>query len=127
MILLDTQILLWAAGEFKALPPKAREFIEASDQVVWFSAASIWEIAIKRVQDRVAFRVDPAKLSAAVKQRGARELAVTGRHAAATLNLPPIHKDPFDRLLIAQAQVEELILLTADSQVARYPGRIVKV
>lgn len=89
-----------------------------------FSAASVWEVAIKSALGRDDFSVDPRVLRRALLDNGYVELAISGAHAAAVLDLPPIHRDPFDRLLVAQAQVEGIALLTADATVARYPGPI---
>jgi len=95
---------------------------------LWFSAASMWEIAIKRELGRDDFRIEPRRLRRGlVNEGGWRELAISSEHAIATLDLPPIHKDPFDRMLIAQAHVEGFTLLTSDSVVAQYPGPVHKV
>jgi PIN domain nuclease of toxin-antitoxin system len=121
-LLLDTHILLWTAGRSDRLPPEARALISASDPV--FSAASLWEIAIKRGLGRADFRVDPARLHAGLLANGFEELPVRGAHASAVADLPPVHRDPFDRILVAQALVEDIGLLTSDPAVAGYPGRI---
>jgi PIN domain nuclease of toxin-antitoxin system len=92
-----------------------------------FSVASIWEIAIKNAKVLDSFQASPSLVREALLENGYIELDVTGRHAAAIGNLPPIHKDPFDRILIAQAMVEGITLLTADPVVAQYPGPIRKV
>jgi len=91
-----------------------------------FSAASIWEVAIKAGRQRKDFVVDPRRLRRGLLEGGYREFAVTGEHAIAVARLPPIHKDPFDRILVAQADVEGATLLTVDATVARY-GRPVKL
>ena len=122
--LLDTHILLWAAGIPERLPDDARALIEDPDTDLIFSAASIWEVAIKSGLGRADFNVDPRLLLRGLRDNGYQELAVTGTHAAAVDLLPPIHRDPFDRLLVAQAQTEALTLLTADTTVGRYPGPI---
>ena len=98
--------------------------IEDTSEPVFYSTASIWEVAIKNGLGRADFQVDPRLLRRALLEHGYDELAVTGVHAAAVDQLPPIHRDPFDRLLVAQAQIEALTLLTADEQVGRYPGPI---
>ena len=123
-LLLDTHVLLWAAGMPERLPGDVRELLEAEDAKPFFSAASLWEIAIKSGLGRADFRVDPRVLRRGLLENGYAELPVTGAHAVAVDLLPPIHKDPFDRLLIAQARVEGLTLLTADRLIARYPGPI---
>ena len=122
--LLDTHVLLWAAGVPERLPDDARVMIEDPETELIFSAVSIWEVAIKNGLGRADFNVDPRLLLRGLRDNGYQELTVTGTHAAAVDLLPPIHSDPFDRLLVAQAQTEALTLLTADSTVARYPGPI---
>ena len=123
-LLLDTHVLLWAAGASPRLPAVARALIEDRENELVFSAASLWEIAIKKGLGREEFSADPRLLRRGLLENGYVELPVTGAHAAAVDLLPPIHKDPFDRILIAQAQIEGLTLLTADAVVARYPGPI---
>ena len=123
-VLLDTHVLLWAAGEQARLAQDARELIEDRDTELVFSAVSIWEVAIKNGLGRDDFSVDPRLLRRGLLENGYTELAVTGSHAVAVDSLPPLHKDPFDRMLVAQAQVEGIILLTADSAVASYGGSI---
>ena len=122
--LLDTHVLLWAAGVPERLPEQARSLIEDPATEVVFSAASLWEIAIKSGLRRRDFNVDPRLLRRGLLENGYTELPVTGAHAVAVDLLPPIHKDPFDRLLIAQAQIEGITLLTVDRQVGRYRGPI---
>jgi PIN domain nuclease of toxin-antitoxin system len=126
-LLLDTQLLLWAAGMPKSLPPAARRELEDRNNILLFSAASLWEVAIKRGLGRADFEVDPRVLHRGLLDNGYEEVAITGEHALFTDSLPALHKDPFDRILVAQASVEGVTLLTADSQVARYPGPIRKV
>lgn len=123
-LLLDTHLLLWAAGESSKLPPTARAMIEDRAHQLIFSAASLWEIAIKQALGRSDFRADPALLRRGLLDNGYTELAITGRHAVAVVGLPPLHKDPFDRMLIAQAIADGLLLLTVDPAVARYAGPI---
>lgn len=123
-VLLDTHVLLWAAGVQARLPQEARELIEDPDTELVFSAASLWEVAIKSGLGRDDFRVDARLLRRGLLENGYTELAVTGSHAVTVDSLPPLHKDPFDRILVAQAQVEGIILLTADSAVASYGGSI---
>ena len=122
--ILDTHVLLWAAGVPERLPDDGRALLEDQDAKLFFSAASLWEVAIKSGLGRADLRVDPRVLRRGLLENGYVELAVTGAHAVAVDLLPPIHKDPFDRLLIAQARVEGLTLVTADQVVARYPGPI---
>ena len=123
-LLLDTHVLLWAAGASRRLPTDARVLLEDPENELVFSAASLWEVAIKRGIGREEFSADPRLLRRGLLENDYVELPVTGAHAAAVDLLPPIHKDPFDRILIAQAQIEGLTLLTADEVVARYPGPI---
>ena len=122
--LLDTHILLWAAGMPERLPGDARALIEDPSSELCFSAASLWEVAIKNGLGRADFNVDPRLLRQGLRNNGYMELAITGTHAVAVDTLPPIHNDPFDRLLIAQAHAEALTLLTADAVVGQYPGPI---
>ncbi len=123
-LLLDTHVLLRASATPDRLTPEVRRMIEDMSEQILYSAASIWEVAIKGGLGRADFRVDPRLLRRGLLEHGYDELAVTGAHAAAVDQLPPIHKDPFDRLLVAQAQIEAVTLLTADRIVARYPGPI---
>ncbi|MDD9980535.1 MAG: type II toxin-antitoxin system VapC family toxin [Gammaproteobacteria bacterium] len=123
-VLLDTHLLLWAAGMPERLPAQARVLLQRAETEPMVSAASLWEIAIKSGLGRADFSVDPRLLRRGLLEHGYAELDVTGAHATAVDLLPPIHKDPFDRLLVAQAQIEGLTLLTTDEIVARYPGPI---
>ena len=123
-LLLDTHVLLWAAAASRRLPEDARALIEDPGNELVFSAASLWEVAIKNEIGREEFSVDPRLLRRGLLENGYVELPVTGAHAVAVDLLPPIHKDPFDRILVAQAQIEGLTLLTADEVVTRYPGPI---
>jgi len=123
-LLLDTHILIWGAVEPERLSHAASSLIESPDNEIMFSAVSLWEIAIKTGRGRAEFRVDAGILRRSLFENGYAELALTGAHAAALAILPPIHKDPFDRMLVAQAMIEGLALVTADPTVARYPGPI---
>lgn len=123
-LLLDTHLLLWAAGEPKKLSPKARRLIADTDNELMFSAASLWEVAIKRGLGRADFQVDTRLLRRGLIDNGYVELPVFSAHAVAVETLPPIHKDPFDRLLVAQSLVEGIALLTSDATVAQYGGSI---
>jgi PIN domain nuclease of toxin-antitoxin system len=126
-LLLDTQVLLWAAGVPRRLSPAARKLINEPDNELLFSAASLWEIVIKRALGRSDFRVDPRLLRRGLVENGYAELAITCEHTLAVESLPPLHKDPFDRILVAQSMVEGVTLLTADPQLVKYPGTIRKV
>lgn len=106
------------------LSARARGLIEDETNGLVFSVLSIWEIAIKRGLERDDFKVDPRVLRRALLDNGYEELAIASGHVVAVDSLPPIHKDPFDRLLVAQATVEGLTLLTSDSRIAQYPGPI---
>lgn len=123
-LLLDTRLLLWAAAEPGRLSTATRRLLRDSKHELLFSAASVWEVAIKASLGRDDFVVDPRVLRRGLLDNGYQELMISGAHAAAVLDLPALHRDPFDRLLVAQAQVEGITLLTADETVARYPGPI---
>ncbi|HEV2991833.1 MAG TPA: type II toxin-antitoxin system VapC family toxin [Candidatus Angelobacter sp.] len=123
-LLLDTHLLLWVAGEPNRLSTTACRLIENTDNELLFSAASLWEIATKRGLDREDFKVDARVLRRGLLDNGYGELPILSDHVVAIENLPLIHKDPFDRILVAQAMVEGIILLTTDSLVAQYPGPI---
>jgi len=123
-LLLDTHILIWAAVEPERLSRTAGSLIEDVGNEIVFSAVSLWEIAIKTGRGRDDFQIDPGQFRRNLFDNGYAELAVTGAHAAALANLPPLHKDPFDRMLVAQAMIEGLTLVTADPAVAKYQGPI---
>jgi PIN domain nuclease of toxin-antitoxin system len=123
-LLLDTHLLLWAAGEPRRLSKAARALIDNPDNELFFSAASLWEVVIKRGLGRKDFRVDARLLRRGLLDNGYRELPILSDHVVATESLPLIHRDPFDRILVAQATVEGITLLTIDSLVSQYPGPI---
>lgn len=123
-VLLDTHLLLWAAGLPERLSPEARLLLEAPDAQLFFSAASLWEIAIKHSLGRADFQVDARLLRRGLLDNGYSELPVASAHAVAIDCLPAIHRDPFDRMLVAQATVEGITLLTSDTLVAQYPGPV---
>ncbi|MER9328375.1 type II toxin-antitoxin system VapC family toxin [Mesorhizobium sp. M0488] len=125
-LLLDTYLLLWAAAEPDRLPPAALAEIENPLNELLFSSASLWEIAIKRGLGRDDFQVDPRLLRRGLFDNGYHELPITSEHAVTVDGLPAVHKDPFDRILVAQAIVEGITLLTMDDLVACYPGPIRK-
>jgi PIN domain nuclease of toxin-antitoxin system len=122
--LLDTHLLLWAAAEPRRLSKQARALIDNPDNDLLFSAASLWEVAIKRGLGREDFKVDARLLRRGLLDNGYGELPIISDHVVAIDSLPPIHKDPFDRILVAQATVEGVTLLTVDSVVSQYPGPI---
>jgi PIN domain nuclease of toxin-antitoxin system len=123
-LLLDTHLLLWAAEGIQCVPPGARALMADPENELVFSVASLWEIVIKNGLGRPDFAVDARVLRRALIDNGYRELPILSEHAVAVEALPPIHKDPFDRLLIAQATVEGIPLLTDDAIMARYPGPV---
>lgn len=123
-LLLDTHLVLWAAAEPHRLSAAARDLMAAPDNQLLCSVASLWEVAIKSSLGRPDFRCDVGLLRSGLAGAGYVELEVTGDHASAVAALPRLHGDPFDRLLVAQATVEGMLLLTADTAVARYPGPI---
>ena len=123
-LLLDTHLLLWSAGRPDRLSNEARALIEAPDNELFFSSASLWEVVIKRGLGRDDFKVDARLLRRGLLDNGYSELPIGSEHVVAIDNLPAIHKDPLDRILVAQAQVEGITLLTADPTVAKYPGPI---
>ena len=126
-LLLDTHLLLWAAGQSERLSHEASALISAPQNELFFSAASLWEIVIKSGLGRQDFNVDARLLRRGLLDNGYNELPIGSEHVVAIDNLPPIHKDPFDRILVAQAQVEGIALLTSDPWVSRYPGPIRQV
>jgi PIN domain nuclease of toxin-antitoxin system len=125
-ILLDTHLLLWAARGDAALPSSVAELINEPTNELVFSVANIWEVAIKSSLGRADFEVNPHILRSRLLENGYVELPITGEHVLAVANLPNLHKDSFDRVLVAQATVDGLTLLTVDPLVASYPGPIVK-
>jgi PIN domain nuclease of toxin-antitoxin system len=123
-LLLDTHLLLWSAGQPERLSKEVRALIEAPENELFFSSASLWEVVIKRGLGREDFKVDARLLRRGLLDNGYSELPIGSEHVVAIDNLPAIHKDPFDRVLVAQAQVEGITLLTVDPTVAEYPGPI---
>lgn len=122
--LLDTHLLLWAANEPERLSPRALTLMSDPDHELLFSAASLWEISIKNGLGRADFKVDSRLLRRSLLDNDYTELVITSAHAVFVESLPLVHKDPVDRILVAQASVEGITLLTADSTVAKYPGPI---
>ncbi len=122
--LFDTHLLLWAAGRPGRLPPEALELLQDPLNQPVFSAASLWEVTIKSSLARPDFQVDARLLRRNLLDNRYEELPITGAHAVAVDGLPTIHKDSFDRILVAQALVEGITLLTVDPIVARYPGPV---
>jgi PIN domain nuclease of toxin-antitoxin system len=126
-ILLDTHVLLWVAGDPKQLSAQARKLLEDPQNQLYFSAASLWEISIKNKLGRTDFKVDLPVLRRNLLDYGFEEITINSAHTLAIEALPNFHKDPFDRMLIAQTIVEGITLMTADSAVAEYPVAVVKV
>jgi PIN domain nuclease of toxin-antitoxin system len=119
-ILVDTHVLLWAVSDSKRLPAGARDLLEDTSNTLYCSTASLWEIAIKSALRRRDFDIDLREFRQALEAMDIEELPVLGQHAEAVVSLPAIHKDPFDRMLIAQSMAEPLVLLTNDTALAQY-------
>ncbi len=125
--LLDTQILIWAALYPDQLPSDAKKAINDTANELYFSAASVWEVAIKNALQREDFRLDPYIMRRGLIENGYMELPISGIHAATAGELPSIHKDPFDRMLVAQAKAEGITLMTTDALIGKYPAPVVLV
>ena len=123
-LLLDTHLLLWVAAGSEKLSAAARTLIESPANDLFFSAASLWEIAIKRSLGREDFKVNVRVLRRGLLDNGYSELPIGSEHAVAVESLPLIHKDPFDRILVSQATIEGFTLLTADALVGQYGGPV---
>jgi len=126
-LLLDTHVALWAITDSPKLPKKARELIASPKSSVWISAATVWEIAIKHSLGRGDMPVSSQDALRYFRDSGYRFLPIEPEHAAAVEDLPAHHADPFDRLLVAQALVEPMRLMTHDSIVARYSNTIIEI
>jgi PIN domain nuclease of toxin-antitoxin system len=126
-LLLDSHLLIWTALVTRPLPAEAKRLLSNPKTDLIFSAASLWEITIKAGLGKRDFQIDPRVLRRNLLDSGYEELPLTSEHTSALLNLPPIHGDPFDRILVAQATVEGITLLTVDSTLAKYPGPIKKI
>lgn len=126
-LLLDTHLLLWAAGGSDQMPVEAVRLLNDPANELFFSPASLWEVVIKNGLGRADFKVDPHLLRRGLMDNGYRELSITSVHTVAIEGLPAIHKDPFDRILVAQATTEGMVLVTSDAIVAQYPGPIQRV
>lgn len=123
-LLLDTHLLLWAASDPARLSADARAAIEDERHTLHFSVASLWEVVIKGSLGRSDFSVNPATLRRGLLDNGYRELAIAGSHVLAVEGLPALHRDPFDRVLVAQAMVEGYPLLTADRVLSGYGSAV---
>jgi PIN domain nuclease of toxin-antitoxin system len=126
-LLLDTHVALWAITDSPKLPQKARELIESTRSLVWISSATVWEIAIKHSLGRGDMPVSSQDAVRYFRESGYRFLAIEPEHAAAIEDLPAHHGDPFDRILVAQALVEPMRLITHDPIVARYNDTIIEI
>jgi PIN domain nuclease of toxin-antitoxin system len=125
--LLDTQVAIWALFDDPHLSRQAREILSDRENAFSFSVCTLWEIAIKRELRKPDFQYDPREIRRFLIRYGCEELTIQSEHVLEVSSLPRIHKDPFDRILIAQAMVEGITLLTADAVIAQYPGPIKKV
>ncbi|MDO9478291.1 MAG: type II toxin-antitoxin system VapC family toxin [Pseudohongiella sp.] len=123
-LMLDTHLLLWAAGSPERLSASTTALINDHHNVLYFSTASLWEIVIKSGLGRDDFHVDPHLFRRGLLENGYLELPILSQHVLSVSHLPDIHKDPFDRMLVAQAQSEGFMLLTSDERVASYPGPV---
>jgi PIN domain nuclease of toxin-antitoxin system len=123
-LLLDTHLLVWAMGSPERLPAGLAAMLEDPRNTPVFSVASLWELVIKQALGRPDFRVEPAVLRRALHDGGWQELPIQAQHALAVAALPPLHRDPFDRLLLGQASADGLLLITSDQQLAAYPGPV---
>ena len=126
-LLLDTHLILWAASSPERLSKKALDFLSDNENALFFSAANLWAITIKNGLGRADFKVDVSVLRRGLLDNGYNEIPITSQHAIAVSGLPGIHRDPFDRVLVAQAITEGITLLTADKLVAQYSGPIIDV
>lgn len=122
--LVDTQLLLWNVYGSKKLPARVARLFRDGRHQFFYSAASLWEIAIKAARGREDFIADAGAIREALEANGFHELPVAGQHAVTVATLPPLHADPFDRMLVAQALVEPMALITSDERLAAYPGTI---
>ena len=124
-VLLDTHIVLWWLTDDRRLSKQADRVIKDADNVIFVSAASIWEVAIKAGLGQI--EADPFAIQAAIEPSGFAELPVTGKHAAQVATLPSHHRDPFDRMLLAQSLAEPMRLLTSDAMLAKYGDIVLMV
>ena len=122
-ILVDTHIILWAAAN--QVSEKVKSILENPNNTLYFSSASIWEIEIKNSRGKEDFNVDAKRLCLNLRFAGYEELGIISEHAFLISDLPKIHKDPFDRIMIAQALYEDMFFLTDDKILIKYPGSII--
>jgi PIN domain nuclease of toxin-antitoxin system len=123
-LLLDTHVLLWAVAASRRLPKSARALIQDQENEVFYSAASVWEVSIKAGLRRSDFEIDVEQFHASLPQAGFSEMPVRAAHSVAVSKLPGLHRDPFDRMLVAQALLEPLVLVTNDEFLAKYPAPV---
>jgi len=126
-LLLDTHILLWSTESPERLSPEIRQILDHSGTELYFSVVSLWEIGVKKALNRPDFLFDPHALRTGLLAHSYRELPLIAEHALAVDRLPTLHKDPFDRLLLCQALVEDLIFVTNDRVLSRYPATVRQV
>ena len=125
-LLVDTHVLLWALAQPKRIPKKTRLLLESPDNDVLFSAASLWELAIKVRAGRFDVAIPLDDVTAAAEAMGFVELPVRAAHAVRVATLPPHHRDPFDRLLVGQARIEDIPVISEDAQLAAYDVEIIR-
>lgn len=116
-VLLDTHVFLWWEADHTRLPATLHDAISAAGNQIYVSAVTVWEIAIKRAAGKLIYSASAAK---AIERHNFAELSITASHAEWAGSLPPLHRDPFDRLLVAQAQLEGMTLATLDDQILHY-------
>jgi len=126
-LLLDTHVLLWAFEAPKRLDRKTISLLNSDTHQKWFSVVSLWEIGVKQGLNRVDFNVDARQLRSELVRRGFAELSISAEHTLAVGRLPALHRDPFDRLLLCQALVEGLTLVTGDELLLQYPYSLLQV
>lgn len=125
--LLDTHLLIWLALGDRKLPQEVADIHEDPESELYFSVISVWETAMKQALGRKDFQVDAGLLRADLLNEGYVEILVESRHALEVRNLPKLHRDPFDRMLVAQSRVEGLVLLTSDEVICKYQGTVKRV
>lgn len=122
--LLDTHLLLWGSTNNEKLPLAAASIIHDTENTLWVSVVSLWEVAIKAAQKKPDFPYEVEQLRTGLLANGYRELSIESEHVLALKDLPAIHSDPFDRLLVSQAISEGMTLLTADKKLQHYGAHV---
>ena len=125
-LLLDTHLLVWSMGSPERLPAGLAPMLEDPGHIPVFSVASLWELVIKATLNRPGFEVQPALLRRALLDAGWQELPVRAEHVFAVADLPPLHRDPFDRLLAVQAMADDLVLASTDPAFALFEGGVTR-